>query len=245
LPDSARCKNLICAIDSADPFAAANLVAMVRNHVGAIKLGLEFFTANGPKGLREIAKYDLPIFLDLKFHDIPNTVAAAVSGAVKLGIFMLTVHCSGGAEMLRAAAKAAAETAEATGRTRPLIMGVTVLTSMNDADLKGAGYKWRLKKQVLNLANLAEESGLDGVICSPHEIREIKKHCGPDFKLAVPGIRPIFAENNDQKRVMTPLEAIQLGADYLVIGRPITKAPDPGTAAREIAGEINRAGGIL
>ncbi len=234
-----KCEKLICAIDAADQFTAASLVASVRNHVGAVKLGMEFFTANGVKGLREIEKYNVPVFLDLKFHDIPNTVSAAVSAAVKLGAFMLTVHCAGGPEMMRAAADAASETAESTGRERPFIIGVTVLTSLDNDDMKSIGYEFTVKKQARLLADLAKESGLDGVVCSPHEIRLIRRQCGDDFTLVVPGIRPKDAPSIDQKRVMTPEEALKLGADYLVIGRPITGAKDPGATVRRIVDGLN------
>jgi len=237
-----KCEKLICAIDHADQFAAANLVASVRNHVGAIKLGLEFFTANGTKGVREIAKYNAPVFLDLKFHDIPNTVSAAVAAAVKLGAFMLTVHSAGGPEMMRAAADAASETAESTGRARPLVIGVTVLTSLDNDDMKSICYKYPVRKQARRLADLAKESGLDGVVCSPHEIRLIRKQCGDDFTLVVPGIRPKDSPNIDQKRVMTPEEALGLGADYLVIGRPISGAKDPNVAVRRIVDGIENWG---
>ncbi len=234
-------KQLICAVDTDNVKQAADLACYIKDKVGAIKLGLEFFTANGPAGVREIQKYEIPIFLDLKLHDIPNTVAAAVRGAVKLGAFMLTVHTLGGNDMMRAAKEAAEETASKTGRKKPIVLGVTILTSLDDKDVKQLGMGTNAKSQVLKLAGLARESGLDGVVCSSYELTKLRKEHGPDFKLVVPGIRPTFAASDDQKRVMTPAEAIKNGADYLVIGRPITKAANPMEATERIADEVQAA----
>jgi orotidine-5'-phosphate decarboxylase len=175
-----------------------------------------------------------PIFLDLKFHDIPNTVAGAVRGVADIDCFMITVHTSGGFAMMKAAADQASENAAKTGKKRPLVVGVTILTSMEQTDLDKVGYALNLQDQVLKMASLAQSAGLDGVVCSPREISAIKRICGKDFKLVVPGIRPVGSNAGDQKRVMTPKEAVDAGADYLVIGRPITGAPDPKAAAREI-----------
>ncbi len=224
---------IICAIDTTDVKKAKALAGDVSGSVGAIKLGLEFFTANGAAGVREVAA-GAPLFLDLKFHDIPNTVAGAVRATAGLGSFMMTVHASGGKAMLMAAKDAAVEMVEGTGKKRPLIVAVTVLTSLDVSDMSAIGYQNSVKDQVRKLADLALDAGMDGVVCSPHEISLLRAHCGKDFKLVVPGIRPEGSASGDQKRVMTPREAISQGADSLVIGRPITGAPSPKDAAKSI-----------
>ena len=227
---------VFCAIDTTDVDKATTLARTVRGLVGGVKLGLEMFCAQGPLAIRRIAG-EQPLFLDLKLHDIPNTVAAAVRAVAPIRPDFLTVHASGGAAMLRAAAEAAAETAAPDGnRTR--LLGVTVLTSLDDADLDGVGQRPPVAGQVARLADLAQRCGLDGVICSPHEVAALRAQCGPDFRLVVPGIRPAGAATGDQKRVMTPAEAMRLGADHLVIGRPITAAADPAVAARAIRDEL-------
>ncbi|MBX6369208.1 MAG: orotidine-5'-phosphate decarboxylase [Rhodospirillales bacterium] len=213
------------AIDTVDRGRARALAAAVRPHVGGLKLGLEFFCANGPEAVRDVAG-DAPLFLDLKLHDIPNTVAGAVRAVLPLRPAFLTVHAAGGPAMLRAAAEAAA------GEIK--LLGVTVLTSLDDGDLDRVGQRGPVADQVRRLALLAREAGLSGVVCSPHEIRTLRAECGPDFLLVVPGIRPAGAGVGDQKRVMTPAEALAAGADHLVIGRPITGDPDPAAAARRI-----------
>lgn len=225
---------VICAIDTPHVQEAAKLAAEVKPHVGAIKLGLEFFTANGPAGIRAVQESGAPLFLDLKFHDIPNTVAGAIRSACALGAFITTIHAGGGRDMMKAAIEAAKE-AEALSGTRPLVVGVTVLTSMDAADIAEVGVQADTQAQVRRLALLARESGLDGIVCSPHEITAIRAECGKDFTLVVPGIRPAGSEQGDQKRIMTPAEALQAGADYLVIGRPITQAASPAQAAQAIA----------
>jgi orotidine-5'-phosphate decarboxylase len=183
----------------------------------------------------KVAGRTTPLFLDLKFHDIPNTVTGAVRAAAKfLAPNMLTIHASGGPAMIRAAADAAAEF----GAARPMILAVTILTSMDEADLKAVGVTDSAEDQVLRLAALAQANGADGVICSPREILALRRLCGPDFKLVVPGIRPKGADHGDQKRVKTPLEAMNDGASYLVIGRPITGAADPAAAVSSIVGEL-------
>ncbi len=219
---------IICAIDTTDIATAKKLVQAVRGSVGAIKLGLEFFTANGAAGVAAVAG-DVPLFLDLKFHDIPNTVAGAVRATQGINAFMMTVHTSGGKAMMQSAAKAARDLPN-----KPMIIGVTILTSFDEVDLESVGIKNSIQNQVSKLADLAQESGLDGVVCSPHEIEILRKQCGKDFKLIVPGIRPVGSASGDQKRVMTPKEALAKGADYLVIGRPITEAKDPAQAAHGI-----------
>jgi len=222
---------ILCAIDTPDLTRAQSLIAATRGAVGGVKLGLEFFVAHGPQGIREAAAGQKNLFLDLKLHDIPNTVAGAVKSALALDPLLLTVHCGGGAGMMRAAA-------EARGNARTKLVGVTVLTSLDDNDLTAIGQSAPAAAQVKRLALLAQDSGLDGVVCSPQEVAMLRGVCRKDFILVVPGIRPAGAAIGDQKRVQTPRDAIAAGADYLVIGRPITEAPDPGAAARAILAEI-------
>jgi len=222
---------ILCAIDTPDPARARALAGAIGPHIGGLKLGLEFFAANGPEAVRPLAGA-APLFLDLKLHDIPNTVAGAVRAALRLEPLLLTLHCAGGLAMMQAAV-AAAE-----GRTR--LLGVTVLTSLGDDDLDSVGQRGPAAEQARRLAALARRAGLAGIVCSPHEVAVLRADCGPDFLLVVPGIRPASSGADDQKRVMTPREAIDAGADYLVIGRPITAAPDPAAAARAIAAEIRR-----
>ncbi len=225
---------IFVALDTAEAETAVGLARRLEGLVGGVKIGKQLFTAEGPAGVRRIAALGLKVFLDLKFHDIPATVAGAVAAALKLRPFMLTVHAAGGRAMMRAAAKAA----EAAGEARPLIVGVTVLTSLADADLAETGVAGTAADQVARLAKLAEASGLDGVVCSPREAKTLRRELGRSFKLVVPGIRPEWAASDDQKRVTTPGEALAAGADYLVIGRPITGADDPAEAARRIAAEL-------
>ncbi len=229
---------VICAVDTTDVTLAKSLSDQLAGKVGALKLGLEFFTANGPAGVQQVANTQAPVFLDLKFHDIPNTVSKAVKATALLDTFILTVHTAGGCDMMKAAADAASDNTVKTGKRRPIVVGVTVLTSMDEKDLSGIGITVAVADQVKRLASLAQEAGLDGVVCSPHEIELIRKTCGRDFKLVVPGIRPAGSATGDQKRIMTPRQAVDLGADYLVIGRPITEAADPAAAAVAICSEL-------
>jgi orotidine-5'-phosphate decarboxylase len=228
---------IFVALDTPEIARAAALAAALAGAVGGLKLGKEFFTAQGPDGVRAAVGGE-PLFLDLKFHDIPNTVAGALRAALHLRPAMVTVHASGGRAMMQAAAEAAREAAEDLDAPRPLVLGVTVLTSLDEADLAAVGQRGPLAEQVIRLAALARDSGLDGVVCSPREIAALRALCGPGFTLVVPGIRPAWAEAGDQKRIMTPAEAVGAGADYLVIGRPITGQPDPLAAARRIAEEL-------
>ncbi len=237
--DSKIRERIFCAIDSADLARARHLAAQLAGHVGGIKLGLELFSAHGPDGVRAVmgAAPGQALFLDLKFHDIPNTVAAAMAAAVALGPRMINVHGQGGRAMLEAARDAARQGAEAAGVAPPLVLAVTVLTSLDGDDLKALGVANPVADQVLRLATLAAEAGLDGVVCSALEIDVLRDALGPDFTLVTPGIRPAGAATGDQKRVMTPAQALAAGADYLVIGRPITAADDPAAAARRIIAE--------
>ena len=226
---------ILCAIDTPDLGRARALAAAVAGAVGGIKLGLEFFVANGPAAVRDIAG-TAPLFLDLKLHDIPNTVAGAVRAAAALEPLLLTIHCAGGVAMMRAAAAAASEAAQ--GRRRMKLVGVTVLTSLDDSDLAATGQRGTAGEQAQRLARLARDSGLDGVVCSPHEVAMLRQACGLGFLLVVPGIRPSGAAAADQKRVMGPRAARDAGADYLVIGRPITESADPAAAARALLAEL-------
>lgn len=225
---------VFCSIDTSDTAKAQRLAEQVRGHVHGLKLGLEFFLAQGAEGFRAVAAQGAPMFLDLKLHDIPNTVACAVSSVLPLKPAFLTLHASGGAAMMRAAADAAARA----GAERPKLLGVTVLTSLDGGDLAAVGQGDDTAQQVMRLAKLAKDSGLDGIVCSPEEVKALRQALGPDFILMVPGIRPQGAAANDQKRFMTPKQAMEAGASYLVIGRPITAAANPAEAARRIAAEL-------
>jgi orotidine-5'-phosphate decarboxylase len=226
----ARFENPIyVAIDTPDMDRAQELARLVGPHVGGLKIGLEFITAQGPAGIRAIAALGPPVFADVKFHDIPNTVAGAAREIAKTGAAIFNVHASGGEAMLRAAV-------EASHGVNPdiKVIAVTVLTSLDDAALAAVGQRGPAADQVVRLASLAKHCGLDGVVCSAHEIAAIRKECGDDFMLAVPGIRPAGSDLADQRRVMTPRQAADAGADIIIIGRPINAAADPATAAREI-----------
>jgi orotidine-5'-phosphate decarboxylase len=221
---------IFVALDTTDPDYARQLAEHVRGHVGGLKLGLEFFSARGPGGIKPFIEMGLPVFLDLKYHDIPNTVAGACRAAAQLGVSIMNVHAQGGAAMMRAAVDAAKSVAPATR-----VIAVTMLTSLSDEDLPSVGLTPPVGDQVLRLAALAQQCGLDGVVCSAYEIIRLRAELGRDFLLVVPGIRPAGTDVADQKRVMTPAAARDAGASLLVIGRPITGAADPGEAARAIA----------
>ena len=226
---------ILVALDVESAAKAVELANLLRGSVGGFKIGKQLFTAAGPAMVRELTSRGDRVFLDLKFHDIPNTVAGAVQSAVSTGAWMVNVHCSGGSAMMKAAADAATNAAAKTSQPRPLVIGVTVLTSMNDDALKEIGVGAPMLDHVVHLAKLARASGLDGVVASPQEVRAIRQACGPDFQIVTPGIRPADQQGkDDQARTMTPAEAIEAGATYLVIGRPITGAPDPRSAAEQI-----------
>ncbi|GAA3907295.1 orotidine-5'-phosphate decarboxylase [Sphingomonas limnosediminicola] len=221
---------IFVALDTPDIHRAVAIARDVRGLAGGVKLGLEFFCANGEEGVLRIAEGELPVFLDLKFHDIPNTVAKAVAALAHLEPAILTVHAAGGREML-AAAKAAAS-------PKTKVVGVTVLTSLDAADLAAAGISGSPADQVKRLTDLAQQSGIDGIVCSGEEVAAAKKQW-PDGFFVVPGVRPEGADVGDQKRVVTPAQALSDGASVLVIGRPITGAPNPAQAIRDIAGTLN------
>ncbi len=230
---------VFCAIDTVSQEAALGLAGRLVGLVGGIKLGLEFFSAHGPEGIGRVAATGLPVFVDLKLHDIPNTVAGAVRALVPLRPAFITVHASGGKAMLAAAAEAAREAAQALEVPRPRLLGVTVLTSLDEDDLRDVGQDAAPLHQVDRLATLAQDAHLDGVVCSAREVAHLRSRFGTRFVLMVPGIRPAWSTSDDQKRTISPARAFALGADYLVIGRPISRATDPAGAARRIAGELS------
>ena len=210
------------------------LAKALKSHIGGVKLGLEYFCKNGPAGIDAISNIGMPVFLDLKLHDIPNTVAGAVRSLMPLAPKILTLHSQGGTAMMREAKAAADEACDALGIIPPIIVGVTILTSLDQGDINRMGVSGEVEEQVLRLADVAHSSGLDGIVCSPLEIVKVRQAMGKDFKLVVPGIRPEGSAIGDQKRVMTPREALEKGADVLVIGRPITGAKNPADAAGAI-----------
>lgn len=229
-------EKILVALDVETRAAALALADALRGSVGGFKIGSRLFTAEGPSMVRALVERGDKVFLDLKFHDIPNTVATAVAAATELGVWMVNVHAGGGTAMMRAAHAAAGEAAAKHGRTPPLVIAVTVLTSMSQAALREVGIVIDLMDQVLRLAELTREAGLDGVVASPRETRAIRARCGERFAIVTPGIRGGSAgeAKDDQERTMAPAEAVAAGASYLVVGRPIIAAADPLAAARAI-----------
>lgn len=225
---------VVIALDYANKADCLAFVDKISPDECRLKIGKEMFTLFGPELVKELVNRDFDVFLDLKFHDIPNTVAKAVSAAAELGVWMVNVHASGGERMM----KAAKEALQPFGDKAPLLIAVTVLTSMDKADLQGIGINVEPAEHVMRLAQLSKNSGLDGVVCSAQEARMLKDKLGTEFKLITPGIRPKGSEQGDQRRVMTPDEAVAAGADYLVIGRPITQSANPALVLREINNSI-------
>lgn len=223
---------IIVALDYADEKSALKLVEQLDPALCRLKVGKELFTAAGPQFVEKLSRSDFGVFLDLKFHDIPNTVAKACSAASNLGVWMLNVHASGGLEMMQAARQAVNNS-----ETKPLLIAVTVLTSMNQAALAQIGVTGDLQDHVIRLAKLTQQAGLDGVVCSAAETPELREKLGKDFCLVTPGIRPESASLDDQKRVATPKAALMMGSSYLVIGRPITQAENPLKALTAIHAE--------
>jgi orotidine-5'-phosphate decarboxylase len=223
---------LVVAIDKSDRDDILTSIDSLSGVVGWVKLGLQAFVSNGPQLIREVVTRDLRLFLDLKFHDIPNTASHAVQEAVNLGVGMTNVHAAGGPAMLTACAAAVASSST-------ILLGVTVLTSLSDDDLHAVGYSGTSEENVLRMARLCRDSGLNGVVASPLEITSIREACGGDFVILTPGIRSAEAPADDQKRTLSPREAITRGATYIVVGRPITAAADPVAAARRIVDEIS------
>ncbi|MEH6396011.1 orotidine-5'-phosphate decarboxylase [Pseudoalteromonas sp.] len=227
-------KKVLIALDYDDQQTALNFVKQLSPDTCRLKVGKEMFTYFGPAFVKELIDLGFDVFLDLKFHDIPNTVAKAVTAAAKMGVWMVNVHASGGVEMMTKAKQAL----EQFGDKAPLLIAVTVLTSMDAAELTRLGVDKTPEDQVIYLAKLAKESGLDGVVCSAQEAKKLKAELGEDFKLVTPGIRPAGSDAGDQKRIMTPKQAIDDGSDYLVVGRPITQAADPVAVLKEINDSI-------
>jgi len=232
---------LIVALDVTEFETAKKLIDTLYPTVKIFKVGSRLFTSCGLDILKAIQRKGAKVFLDLKFHDIPNTVAGAVQSASRLGVFMITVHTLGGAKMLKEAAKSAAICAEKFKMKKPKILGVTILTSMDNSDLKNIGVERSVKDSVLFLAELAKKSNIDGIVASAKEITTIRKKLGKDILIVTPGIRPEGSSTQDQKRVVTPLEAIKKGADYIVVGRPIIEAKEPKLVAERIVKELRNA----
>ncbi|CAG0997263.1 orotidine-5'-phosphate decarboxylase [Methylophilaceae bacterium] len=226
---------IVVALDFAQPADALHLVEQLNPAICRLKVGKELFTAAGPQLVETLVNKSFGVFLDLKFHDIPTTVAKACEAASRLGVWMLNVHASGGFDMMQAAREGVSRS----GR-QPLLIAVTVLTSMNQSALLQIGVEDTLQNQVLRLAALAQQSGLDGVVCSAQEAQMLKKKLGPEFCLVTPGIRPKSASLDDQSRVVTPAQALTWGSDYLVIGRPITQAENPLLALETIHQELQQ-----
>ncbi|BBN81705.1 orotidine 5'-phosphate decarboxylase [Pseudoalteromonas sp. A25] len=228
-------KKVLIALDYDDKQAALNFVKKLSPSQCRLKVGKEMFTYFGPEFVKELVALGFDVFLDLKFHDIPNTVAKAVTAAAELGVWMVNVHASGGLEMMQKAKEALAKYEE----NAPLLIAVTVLTSMDQGQLLRLGIEKTPQDQVIYLAKLAQEAGLDGVVCSAQEAQLLKSQLGDSFKLVTPGIRPAGSDAQDQKRIMTPQKAVAAGSDYLVIGRPITQATDPVATLQEINASIS------
>ena len=229
---------VIVALDFADPLRALGLAERLDPHACGLKVGKEMFVVAGPEPVRWMVARGFNVFLDLKFHDIPNTVAQACAAATRLGVWMLNVHAAGGRAMLKAARDAVAATAAEAGRPRPLLIGVTLLTSLDEAALRETGVDADAGRYALKLAELARGCGLDGVVCSALEAPSLRAACGPDFALVTPGIRPVGSARGDQARVVTPADAMEKGANYLVIGRPITASADPVAALAAVNREL-------
>jgi orotidine-5'-phosphate decarboxylase len=230
---------IIVALDVPTAEQAVQLANALRGAVGALKIGSELFTSAGPSIVKELKATGADVFLDLKFHDIPNTVAKAVAAATRMGVDMLTIHTCGGSEMMKAAEESAQKTALQAGMEAPLVLGVTVLTSMDQQSLSETGAGTDIGKQVERLAALAVHSGLRGLVCSPLEIAVLRQTLPPEIKLVTPGVRASGQSMGDQKRVLGPKEAIEAGASWLVIGRPIYQAENPRQAAEDILKLIN------
>jgi len=224
---------ILVALDYNDKNKALALVEQLNPKLCGLKVGKEMFTLFGPGFVKELVGKGYNVFLDLKFHDIPNTVAKACKAAAALGVWMINVHASGGREMMVKAKEALHET-----DNPPLLIAVTMLTSMNDQVFSELGYQRNLAEQVSHLAQITQESGLDGVVCSSWEAKQLKQQCGKDFQLVTPGIRPAGSDKGDQSRIMTPQQALEAGSDFLVIGRPITQAPDPYQALCDISDSL-------
>jgi orotidine-5'-phosphate decarboxylase len=232
-------ERLIFALDVEHFGEAQKLVGLLEGHVGLFKVGKQLFTHSGPKVIDMIRRKGERVFLDLKFHDIPNTVAKAAEEAAKLGSAMFTVHSMGGFEMMKRTVESSRNTSKRLNIPKPLILAVTILTSIDELILEEVGIKPPLEQQVVRLATLAKRAGVNGAVASPREISLIRDQCGSNFLIVTPGVRPASAAKDDQKRTLTPGEAVRAGADYIVIGRPIKEADDPVKAADEIVEEMS------
>ena len=230
------CKKIIFALDVETRADAERWVTLLTGHVGMFKVGKQLFTACGPDVVRMTRERGGEVFLDLKYHDIPNTVAMATVEAARLGATLCNLHALGGYEMMAATRQALDR--ECSGKERPKVLAVTILTSSTEETLRGVGIDLPVSEMVVKLAKLAQSAGIDGVVASPLEVSLIREACGKGFLIVTPGVRPSFAAVNDQKRIMTPADAVKAGADYLVIGRPIAAAPDPVAACKSIIDEI-------
>jgi orotidine-5'-phosphate decarboxylase len=235
---------LIFALDVASTQEAVELVDQLKDEVGMFKVGKQLFLHAGPEIIRQIKERGGDVFLDLKFHDIPRTVAKAGAEATRLGVRMFDLHASGSVAMMRQAIAEVNKVSRTEHLVRPKLLAVTVLTSLNQDDLKRVGFRSGVESQVVRLAKLAREAGMDGVVASPQEVARIRKECGRRFLIVTPGIRPPKGALDDQKRVLTPEEAIRAGANYLVVGSPIRDAADPGAAARAIVASMERGAGL-
>ena len=234
-------ERLIAALDIDSLDQAQELVRLLAGDVGMFKIGKQLFTHAGPQAVRLIQELGGEIFLDLKFHDIPNTVAKAAIEATRMGVKMFNVHASGSLEMMRLTVKEVERVCRQEKRRKPIMLAVTVLTSLNQDDLKRVGVDGKVADQVVRLALLTKEAGMDGVVASPQEVGDIRGACGRHFAIVTPGIRPADSKRNDQQRVMTPGDAVRAGVDYIVVGRPILEAEDRVAAARGIVAEMERA----
>ncbi|HWP66384.1 MAG TPA: orotidine-5'-phosphate decarboxylase [Candidatus Limnocylindria bacterium] len=234
-------RRLIVALDVETLAEARRMVRLLAPHVQCFKIGKQLFVAAGPDVVRVVHRAGRDVFLDLKFHDIPNTVAAAVIEAARLGVRFVDLHASGGPEMMRAARARLVRVCRAERLRRPVLLAVTVLTSLDARDLAAVGVPATPARQVRRLARLAAASGMDGIVCSPHEIAPLRRTLGRRLTIVTPGVRPPGAEAADQKRVLTPGQAIAAGADFLVIGRPILQSADPPAAVRAMAADMRRA----
>ena len=235
-------ERLIVALDFDTLEQATDLVRQLSGEVGMFKIGKQLFTHAGPQAVRQIQELGGEIFLDLKFHDIPNTVAKAAIEATRLGVKMFNVHASGSLEMMRMTVKEVKRVCRQQKLRKPIMLAVTVLTSLNQDDLERVGVERKVSDQVVRLALLTKEAGMDGVVASPHEVGDIREACGRRFVIVTPGIRPADKNRNDQQRVMTPQDAVCGGVDYIVVGRPIIEARDPVSAARAIVADMQLGG---
>lgn len=233
-------ERLIVALDVNDLGELRSWVKRLAAEVGMFKVGKQLFTHAGPQAVRLVQELGGEVFLDLKFHDIPNTVAKAAVEATRLGVKMFNVHASGSLDMMRTTVKEVRRVCLQEKRRKPIMLAVTVLTSLNQDDLKRVGVDGKMTDQVVRLALLTQEAGMDGVVASPHEVADIRSACGPRFVIVTPGIRPRESGKGDQQRVMTPQDAVQVGVDYIVVGRPILEAKDAVAVAREIVSEMER-----